>query len=336
MLRPEHEINELKQLAQEIAKSRANIPCQYPPAGRCLLPVVDNHSIQRKGPLKRLAGSDGKVLQLKSHLTFGDQPPKAVIKPVGVGQATIFRALCNEHDAIMFAPIEKFAIDPDDPGQLFLLSYRAFLRDYYGKLCEVNFSQRTWDVLGSDQRTPPDAREFARKHLEIVKFSLNRLEPLKKEFEESYLSKLWTENFSLLPLKIGGPPTIAVSSAFTPFYDFEQREVNEMTLNSLRAMNIIIINVLPYDEKTLATVCVSKSHLSELLTIWTRLKYGAGSQLELDLSDLILRYCENLVLSKVFWKSLSHKRRASIQQFFNATVNYKTASFPGPRANLFR
>ncbi|MGO9119427.1 MAG: hypothetical protein ACLQPD_17690 [Desulfomonilaceae bacterium] len=285
--------------------------------------------------MKKLAGHDGKVLQLKSHMTF-DEPPKSIIQPVGIGQASIFRALCNVHDRIMFEPIEKFPMDLNNFEQLFLIGYRAFLRDYYAKLCEVNWSQMEWDYLGNDPRTNPYARELAREHVKIVKFSLNRLEPLKEEFEQSYLNKSWAHNFSFLAVELTGPPTIAVSSAFTPYYDFEQRQVNEMVLGSLRPMNVMAINVLPYNENILVTICVSKSYLPEIMTIWTRLKYGSGSTLELDLSDLILRYCDNFVISKTFWKSLPRKRRASIQQFFNATVHDKTPLFPGPSANLFR
>ena len=334
MARPKHKINQLKRHLQQFVKKRPKVSCQYP-VEVCQMPTVENHSIQKKGPLKKLADSHGKVLQFKMHLTF-DQPPTAVIKPVGIGEATTFYCLCGEHDNEMWKQIEGFDIDPANIEQSFLLGYRAYLRDYYFKLCEVDMSQKACDYLGNDQEFSATVRKVSFEYLKRAKFGLSRFEQLKKEFEKSYVDKSWAEAFSFLFFEIAGPHTLAVSSAFTPYYDFQKQEVNDMRLGSLRSLNVIVINAFPHNENTLVSICISKRHLSELLTIWTRLKTVRGTQLELDLSDLILRNCENFVMSEAFWKTLSSDRRRAIEQFFNDTVGYKTPSFPGLKANLFR
>lgn len=104
------------------------------PFGRCLMPPgtcnkgpVRAHSLQRQGPV-RLLSIDGHVIMLCQHI-YADAPPRISFERVGLRKATVFTGLCRDHDASLFRPIETDVLDLGNPEHLFLLAYRAVLRE---------------------------------------------------------------------------------------------------------------------------------------------------------------------------------------------------------------
>ena len=104
------------------------------PFGRCLMPPGDcnkspirAHSLQRQGAI-RLLSVDGHVVMLCQHI-YADSPPRISFERVGMRKATVFTGLCAYHDTCLFRPIEANVLDLGNPEHLFLLAYRAVLRE---------------------------------------------------------------------------------------------------------------------------------------------------------------------------------------------------------------
>ncbi|MCL2846168.1 MAG: hypothetical protein FWE38_00590 [Firmicutes bacterium] len=89
----------------------------------CSEPVIKSHTIQNNGILDRLA-VDGHVYETDG--TAPDGYPKIELKKIGRNETSLFRCLCNRHDAELFAPIEKQPYIGSDEQNL-LYSFRSIL-----------------------------------------------------------------------------------------------------------------------------------------------------------------------------------------------------------------
>src|SRR3972149_8263724 len=97
------------------------------PKEACAQQSIRAHSIQNEVILELLQ-YDGHVVmpRLKLDQNFG---PRVWFESVGRNKATTFTGLCTEHDTDIFAPIENASIDVENDLHLFLLAYRAVLRE---------------------------------------------------------------------------------------------------------------------------------------------------------------------------------------------------------------
>lgn len=92
---------------------------------------IKSHSIQHNGILSVLA-EDGIVYCL-GETTKGEEIFEYNLKEKGITQeASIFKCLCNEHDDILFANIEKKAFC-NEPIQCFQYALKALLHSYWTK-----------------------------------------------------------------------------------------------------------------------------------------------------------------------------------------------------------
>jgi hypothetical protein len=97
------------------------------PPGDCNKSPIRAHSLQRQGAV-RLLSVDGHVVMLCQHI-YADSPPRISFERVGMRKATVFTGLCASHDTCLFRPIEANVLDLGNPEHLFLLAYRAVLRE---------------------------------------------------------------------------------------------------------------------------------------------------------------------------------------------------------------
>ena len=107
----------------------------YAEDGSCSAIQAYSHSIPRSS-LQTIA-EQGHVLQFgipssadrKSLTSYADIDPK----PVGVNEACCFYGFCSEHDNLLFAPVEKKAVDPTSE-QTTLFYFRALCRELSAKV----------------------------------------------------------------------------------------------------------------------------------------------------------------------------------------------------------
>jgi hypothetical protein len=97
------------------------------PGDKCPKKAIRAHSVQNNGVLDALSRS-GHVVMPRLRTSF-DQPPQFVFREVGRNKATTFTGLCGEHGYALFEPIEAHPIDLGKKNHLFLLAYRAVLKE---------------------------------------------------------------------------------------------------------------------------------------------------------------------------------------------------------------
>ena len=81
----------------------------------------------------QVARSSGHVLEIGLNATLEDGL-HIDFERVGLKQATTFPGLCAAHDNAVFSPIEKSDIDFNSPEHLFLLAYRASIKELHEQL----------------------------------------------------------------------------------------------------------------------------------------------------------------------------------------------------------
>jgi len=99
------------------------------PNEKCEHPTIRSHSIPSATVLSRLE-RDGHIVMPKMKLRY---PPPAQVefKRVGKNKATTFSGLCAQHDYRIFRSIDNTLPDVSNPKHLFLMAYRAVLREFY-------------------------------------------------------------------------------------------------------------------------------------------------------------------------------------------------------------
>jgi len=101
----------------------------HEPTEKCEQEAIRAHSIPSGTVLGRLT-REGHVVMPQMKLKV---PPPAEIefKRVGRNKATTFSGLCAQHDNYIFHPIDDRLPDLAGQSHLFLLAYRAVLREYH-------------------------------------------------------------------------------------------------------------------------------------------------------------------------------------------------------------
>lgn len=98
----------------------------YAPGDACEQDPIRAHSVQNASILELLQ-ERGHVYAPRLQLTLKE--PRLEFGLIGRNLATTFHGLCNEHDTEIFRPIETAHLDPLNEEHLFLLSYRAVLKE---------------------------------------------------------------------------------------------------------------------------------------------------------------------------------------------------------------
>lgn len=122
--------NSLKNYIFQLQKMQ-NLHC-LEPEETCVQSSIRAHSIQNRQVLELLQ-QEGHVVMPRLQLDV-NSGPKVRFESIGRNKATTFTGLCTQHDAKIFAPIEKNPIDVEDDSHLFLLAYRAVLKETHASM----------------------------------------------------------------------------------------------------------------------------------------------------------------------------------------------------------
>ena len=123
--------------------------CMHPLASSntCSGKVIDSHTIQRKGPLKRIVDQTGHVM----HFDSNPNDSEVNVSKIGWRKASIFPGYCSSHDSGLFGPIEN-EVFTGEHKQCVLLAFRNVCNELYKKqaLIETLEYQRTVIDRGCD------------------------------------------------------------------------------------------------------------------------------------------------------------------------------------------
>lgn len=293
----------------------------HEPTEKCEQPAIRAHSIPSSTVLGRLA-CDGHVIMPQMKLKV---PPPAEIefKRVGINKATTFSGLCTLHDNEIFRLIDNSLPDIADQSQLFLLAYRAVLREYHVILQNAIRFQSTYqkrvEVGLSPGTEPCNFGMFATSHL------CNAFEcyEYKRHFDFAYLAGDWSHLKHYVLVLENQSPSIAVSAMFS-LDDFDATETPRMTLSvfptdtDVAVVFSAIQSDIPYVDIHLHHLLTSESYYQKYL-----------------LSKLILQSCDNFVMDPQYYESMPQERKSAICQFYVDTILENAEDHEDERLYLF-
>ncbi len=275
------------------------------PMESCDQRAIRAHSIPSGTVLKRLSDNGHVVMpQVKLKLP----QPLVSFNRVGKNRATTFSGLCAKHDNDLFQPIDDQLPDLNNLNHLFLLAYRAVLREYYAVLQSAILFQSTYqkriEVGLSPGTEPCDVGMHATARILNARESYE----YKRYFDQYYLSHDWSQLKHHVLLFRNQPPSIAVSSMLS-LDDIDAPETPRVTLNVFPTDNnvAVVLSAIPRDKPFVS------AYLHPLLSSEAYLQ-------KYLLSKFILESCENFVISPQYYDSMPSERKEAICRFFTYTM----------------
>lgn len=291
------------------------------PSEQCTKPAIKAHSIQNAGVLSLLS-RDGHLIVPKRMMREGR--PAVEFQDEGRNQATTFTGLCSVHDTELFRPIETAPIDIKSPEHLFLLGYRAVLKELHTVMEWAFRLQQVYMKrveLGLSPKGEPDAAgAFATERLMASYLTYQ----YKTRYDQAFLRK----DFAAVAHEVielpGQAPTVAVNSLTC---DDEIKTPDDIAR--------VALNVFPRKEGAVAvfSYLADEKHYASLFHV--EISRASGDYQKYLLSRLILRCCENFVLSPDYYERMPSERKAAIQNFFMTTLFKNDTGVQDPNLYLF-
>jgi hypothetical protein len=278
------------------------------PSENCNNKSIKAHSIQNKRILE-LIQENGHVIMPNMKLNFPD-PPIISFELIGRNIATTFDGLCADHDESIFAPIEKESINMESISHLFLLNYRAVLKETYAVLNSTRKIQGTYMEGIKEGIIDPQKIIAGRKYSTAHLVNAYDMYLYKKEFDSIYLTKSYDKIENIIIQINQKRPTIAVNSLFT--YAGRKELENEIER--------IIINVFPNEKSTWVVISFLKEKGKYIPKIIKEIIKADQKQKKYLITNLILSNCENFVMAPSFYKAIPDKIKSKMIKYYCYTL----------------
>jgi hypothetical protein len=291
----------------------------------CSRPAIRAHSVQNSGALDLLS-ERGHVIAPVLRID-GRTGPSVELKKVGRNQATTFAGLCGKHDTDIFEPIEKNALDLENPEHRFLLAYRATHYELHASAAVASQVQRFHlerverGLEPKDVPTPSSMYAIERAYVSWLTFRY------KAEFDMAYLERRYNSvDHDLLMLDVEAP-TLAASSMFS------------LTPRDAKAQDLIgvCVTVVPVSVgQTAVLVSFLPRDAGRVRATYQRILSAEGEHKKYEISRLILNHAENFVLSPSYVESWPAKKKSAVLELFLETLLEPDFSIEGEDFILFR
>jgi len=294
------------------------------PQETCTRRSIQAHSIQN-GAILEILQHDGHVVmpKLKLDLSSG---PSVRFESVGRNKATTFTGLCTDHDTSIFAPIETASIDVKNELHLFLLAYRAVLKEMHITIegaikNQLAFQEKVkLGLIPGDKPTPDGLRATG--------FLVNCYETYlyKREFDQIYLGKDFHELRHHTIFLKHTAPTIAANSLLTSADNIQNpAETERITLNIFPEAQgtHVIFSYLSRQEPFV------RAHLSGILD-------ADGHHRLYLISKFVLRNCENFVIAQKYFETIPDESRDAMLDYLQKTLYEDLLDHEDHRLSLFQ
>lgn len=330
----DEEINKETKFYFDQIKKKPISRCLHPNLNECSGPPIKSHSIQLLKILKNICDKTNHVIYFKLKPT--QEKFIVDLSYTGIKEATIFPGLCKYHDTNTFKLIENSYYDIDNIEYSFLYAYRAFLRGYY-----VDFNNYLWldlfikEFYDTHESSPSNDFVFTILMKDLYKafvkyFNLNKIKTI---FDFCLINKEYKDYFIFNHKILDFELPIAVSSSYAPDFDFENKIINDYKQINIPP-NYVYINIFPELGRTnilLTYLIRQRKNLDNYINHIIK-----THDITNVLSETILKYIENFVLSPDHWHSIDLKKRNKILEYFILTLHDKTVEYIPSNHNLFK
>lgn len=281
--------------------------CLYPTS--CSNKAILAHTIQNSRVFDLLAVK-GHVIGILDRVN-GDHKPYLHFGKLGRKEASTFAGLCSNHDNKLFEPIDNSAIDLTKKEQLFLLAYRAVLKELHAQMERAAKSQSLYSEKIEMGLTPKNS--ITRDGIYATETMMLSFETY--EYKEILDEALLSENFESLnhlAIKVSHKnPSVACSQMFSADSVHFNNDVIRLILNVLPVSynESIVIFSFVADEKEPATDYLHKCFR------------GDDFSKKYEISKMIIRNCENFFVNPVFYNTWSEKKKEEILLYFRESMN---------------
>lgn len=246
--------NEHLEIANKIDKVERHIekkkwPCLCP---NCQKAAINSHMLQRNGILDNVA-ENGHLYEVRIKDVYRRINEKEIVelKKVGIGQAISYPLFCNEHDSILFKPIEGKIIDFDDYHSQLLFSYRSLCSEIRKK--EFNLDKYNGELADGDDKFDL---------LLGTKLGLWDLKHYKSLFETEIVKP--QNNFTFLHLTYPFIPVYASGSSTYFLLDDTLVDFTE-EIQTDQIIDCFFINIIPQKESLEIIIGYNNDHTNDIL-----------------------------------------------------------------------
>ena len=292
--------------------------------------LISSHSVQDSRILEELA-QDQHVIQIVfdtscvSKSTLSNRiEPTCKYDSVSIHKATTFIGLCNKHDTEIFLPIDKEELDMENEKHVFLLTYRAVMKELTAskKGAVMNQSMLSSKIkLGESNDKNPIIESLISVNLFKRAYDCYQY---KKLFDADYLSHTYNNIVSKYII-FDTAPTFAVSAVFTPM---------ELSTKEDGPENICI-NIFPYKGKMYVLFSCRKEDECYMNLYIDDIMNANEAYQKYLISKLVLRNCENIAISPLYFETWSPEKKVAILDYFHKTMNSDLPDYENVNLYLF-
>lgn len=282
------------------------------PGEKCKGKAIKAHSIQNSRILDLLA-DHGHVVMFHAKTRL-DAPPEPDFVEIGKNEATTFTGLCGMHDKQLFQRIDDEDLNLHDSEHKFLLAYRSLLREFHSKLQAARNMQGIFSKTVDLKRVDPNDVKHPMFQIATATIAESYSCYLYKySYDAMYVKRMFDQLEHVVVLDEGAPSPIAVSGAYT-------LKDNMVNLKDRNDPKYIMLNVWPQMGGTCVVFSFKRDHRDELISHIREIQESTGHFRLYLLSKLILRHCENFVISPRHFRTISADALEAMKEYFNENL----------------
>ncbi|NTU49663.1 MAG: hypothetical protein HGA87_01990 [Desulfobulbaceae bacterium] len=332
IFKPDTETKQIFAKFHKLAYHELNIPCFHPNQQECSSKTIKAHSIS-KSLLKRLMDSTNHVAMFGASFK-PDIPPLAGIRCIGINDATVFTGLCSKHDNATFKLIDTSDPVAFDVECQFLMCYRALLKELFAKTRQFEISKRQVELINTETNPESPVVPFAVLYSYGCYVATHFLGLMKKNFEAVLQSRDFLGCLEYGVRKISVSVPISVCTLFSPVKDSGGNVIND--LRDYKEMpKYFFLTIIPSATETYVFYATLKHQTSMLASYVNPLQSLDGPEVFDYLSEMILKYAENFVMSPLHWDKFRQEKKAEIERLFNQTIFDKEFVYDSEKHNIF-
>lgn len=275
----------------------------YAPGDSCAKDPIRAHSVQNASVLE-LIQENGHVYAPKVQLSLKE--PRLEFGLVGRNLATTFHGLCNEHDTEIFRAIEAEPLNLASDEHLFLLAYRAVLKETHATAKAAIDTQAGYEA-GVEEGIFPD-EPCAPGMLAVEHMMLAHATHMHKlKFDRAFQDRSFGV-FAHRMFDLDTEPTLAASALLSTGRWCSQTD----------SPSYATINVLPFAGTTKLIVSCLTEH--EPCVQRTFLRFLSRGDLHENTSYLVLKRCDNFVIRPSVFDALSGEQKEECQRLFSRNI----------------
>ena len=296
--------------------------CLYPPM-TCKEAPIRAHTIQNSKVLDKIVDK-GHVVGLVRRINK-ETGPILEFKNIGRNEASTFTGLCSTHDQRLFGPIDNNALDPENKEQLFLLVYRAILRELHATMdgavkLQSSYQKRIELGLAPGDRPCPEGMLAIERIM--VSYETNLYKTM---FDESLIKGTFDCVEHKVIILNDQRPTVAASALFS----LDKVRIDDDVVR-------VALNIIPASENQ--TIVVFSFHKRDARLAKNELNYIFNAHdyyQKYEISRALINYCENYYVSPRYFSEWSEEKKDEIKDYYESTILRNDLDYQNENLYLF-